>query len=284
MCPGVSSSTGSIPTSRAPLERNRSRIFNMPLPFGLRSVATRLILPIPVHIASGPNAGLRWSLASGRYRRGTIEAHRMAVVEALVESGDCFWDVGAHHGYIALLASRCVGADGIVYAFEPSEYNLAFLQKHLAWNRCANVEVVPSAISDREGIANFAERGSSRSFHIGNGTGAVEVSSLPALLDRGFRPPDVLKLDVEGHEGSILEAAAHRLPATCRILVSIHSRPNYDTVSAALTDQGFTVIESPGTLRLRDSHPGDWPDDPDLLAIGPRCQDLAQVVRLFQQS
>lgn len=249
----------------------------MQLPFRLRAVAARLIRPISVGIASGPNAGQRWSLgAAGRHRKGTFEARRMEVVQALAQSGDCFWDVGAHHGYVTLLASRCVGTAGVVYAFEPSLYNLAFLRTHVAWNRLANVQVMPMALSDREGMASFSELGSSQTFHIGAGERTVEVSSLPALLDQGFRTPDVLKLDAEGAEGAVLAACAHRLPPRCRVLASIHSLSNYQTVSTALSSHQFTLIESPGVARLRQSEPGEWPDDPDVLALGPECQDLAE--------
>ena len=206
----------------------------------------------------------------------------MEIIKALARPGTCFWDVGAHHGYVTVLASRCVGTTGVVYAFEPSPYNLAFLRAHIAWNRRANVQVVPMALTDREGMARFTERGSSQTFRLGTGGRTVEVSSLPTLLDQGFRPPDVLKLDVEGSEGAILAACAHRLPQQCCVLVSIHSLSNYDTVSTALRDRGFTLLESPGVVQLRQSTPGEWPDDPDLLAIGPGCRHLADLVQSLE--
>ena len=240
------------------------------LPLSIRMLGTRLARPISVKIAAGPNAGERWSLAvSGRHRKGTWEPARVAVLEALVRPGDCVWDVGAHHGYVALLASRLAGDAGRVYAFEPSPYNLAFLRTHLRWSGRTNVTVVPRALSDRDGEARFVEGGSSQTFRIGDAGRAVEAVSIATLLADGVRPPDVLKLDTEGSEGRILAAGADRLPPTCRALVSIHSRSNHAAATAALRAAGFALVESPTIAALLARDLEAWPKDPDVLALGP---------------
>ena len=252
----------------------------MKLPLGIRAFGTRLVRTISVRIAAGPNAGERWSLAvSGRHRKGAFEAARMEVVEALCRPGDCVWDVGAHHGYVTLLASRLVGPAGLVYAFEPSPYNLTFLRTHLRWSGHANVRVVPRALSDNGGTARLAERGSSQTFHVAETGRTVETTSIAAFLDAGHRPPDVLKLDAEGSEGRILTAGADRLPPRCRALVSIHSRSNYEGVRKALRARGFTLVEPPIVAGLLARGIEPWPTDPDVLALGPECAEDAERFR-----
>jgi FkbM family methyltransferase len=65
--------------------------------------------------------------------------------------GATFVDVGAHHGYYALLAAALVGPGGRVHAIEPSPAALASLRRHLAVNACEpRVAVHALALSDEE--------------------------------------------------------------------------------------------------------------------------------------
>lgn len=95
-------------------------------------------------ILSGPNQSLWWSLAtSRRFLTGRFERTRVDAVADLIRPCECFWDVGAHQGYVALLASRRVTPSGSVYAFEPFPKNLWYLRHHVAWNRLRNITVLP---------------------------------------------------------------------------------------------------------------------------------------------
>lgn len=257
----------------------------MPAPLSLRRLLSSLVLPFRNRIRSGPNQGRWWSLASGRYLKGTMEQARMELLALLLDEGDSFWDVGAHHGYVSLHASRCVGADGFVYAFEPSPYNLRYLRKHLSWNAAANIDLLPIALAGREGTARLGESGSSRSFSLGARGVVVDTACVPSLLrEGGLRPSDVLKVDVEGAEGDVLESAAPHLHPSSVALVAIHSMDNYRRVKRALEAEGFTVLDSAGTRRLRDVDSGDWTDDPDVLAFGPEAEAPgAEVLELLEQ-
>ena len=83
----------------------------MQLPRIVKELTTPLVGRVPVSIAGGPNRGMKWSLASSGngFRRGTREPERMAFLAALIHPGDVVWDVGAHYGYVALLAARRAG-------------------------------------------------------------------------------------------------------------------------------------------------------------------------------
>lgn len=252
----------------------------MRVPVGLRRLLASLVLPVRKRIRAGPNRGCWWSLASGRYLGGTIEQVRMDLLGHLLGTGDSFWDVGAHHGYVSLHASRCVGVEGVVYAFEPSPYNLTYLRKHLAWNARDNIHLYPLALAGREGSAMLGESGSSRSFSLGAQGVAVETASVPTLLhSRGLRRPHVLKVDVEGAEGEVVEAAAGHLHPASVALVAIHSMDNYSRVRCALEAEGFTVLDSAGTRRLKNVERGRWSEDPDVLAFGPDAEAPGEDVR-----
>ncbi|NNF12774.1 MAG: FkbM family methyltransferase [Gemmatimonadetes bacterium] len=246
----------------------------MPVPLELRRRLAPLVLPVRVRIRSGPNEGCWWSLASGRYLKGNIEQARMRLLEHLLHEGDACWDVGAHHGYVALHASRCVGSTGTVHAFEPSPYNLIYLRKHLDWNARDNVHLMPLAVSAEDGTARLEESGSSRAFTLAASGVEVETASVPSLLGaRELPSPDVLKVDVEGAEADVVEAAAHHLGSACVALVAIHSMANYTRVTAAFREAGFTVHDSAGTRRLREVETREWGEDPDVLAVGPDAEE-----------
>ncbi len=122
----------------------------------ISDIVTSIIRNIRVPITAGPNQGLRWSIAMGnRYRRGTFEAERVNAIASMIELGDCFWDIGAHRGYITSVAARRIGLNGDVYAFEPSPENLWYLNRHISWNRLQNARIVPAAISNFDGQARF---------------------------------------------------------------------------------------------------------------------------------
>lgn len=134
---------------------------------------------------------------------GLLEARPDAVV----------WDVGANVGAIALpLARRFPKAT--FYAFEPSRIVAARLLANLALNAdlAGRVRVVPVALSNRDGVASF--RHAHDPYNLGTGTlmdGAdatesVETARGDTLIDTGRCPaPDILKIDVEGYEGEVVE-------------------------------------------------------------------------------
>lgn len=244
----------------------------MRLPGFVRRAAGALIGKARVRIRAGPNRGRWWSLASaGRgAAAGSFEARRVDGLLRLLRMGDVVWDIGAHKGYVALAASRAVGRDGRVYAIEPAPDNLRFLQRHVAWNDAANIEVVATAVSDRDGRAQFGGSGSSITYRLDHGDDEVEVRTLPTLLADGLMRPTVLKIDVEGSEGAVLRGAGAALAEIDLVLVAVHTRDMYDECSSLLAEHGFTVHRSAAMQRMMDRLPDGWSADPDLLGVAPR--------------
>lgn len=233
-------------------------------------------------VKAGPNEGLKWSLTTtGRgYGDGTFELGKMNLLCGLVKPGECFWDIGAHKGYVSLLASRLVGSKGQVYSFEPSAENLGFLRRHLKWNRAANVTVFPFAVADADGKETFGG-GSSLSLKLGQGTETVDVRTIESLLRDGLRQPTVVKIDVEGAESRVLKGAGDSLYAPDRaILVATHSRDNFDECQAILRNAGYRVVESGEVEDLRQR---SWTGrgDPDILAIGPERSISEDILEAF---
>ncbi len=63
--------------------------------------------------------------------------------------GDIYVDVGANIGLFTLIAARCIGPEGRVYAFEPSSRTYERLLENVALNKFDNVSTHKVALSDR---------------------------------------------------------------------------------------------------------------------------------------
>jgi FkbM family methyltransferase len=242
------------------------------VPRFLRRIADPITERIPLPIAGGVNRGLRWSLASSGhgYGSGRRAAKQMQVIAALIRPGDVVWDVGAHHGYVTLCAATRAGAGGSVHAFEPSASNRIRLQRHVQWNRLANVRVHPYALSDSDGEATFGGAGSSKTFALGGGSERVQVRRATSLLDGGtLEIPTFVKVDVEGAEASFLRGAIERFRPDTRFLIAMHSAQAYRDCVAVLEPLGYTIIPSRGASSGLANPSKPWPSDPDVYCAGP---------------
>lgn len=128
---------------------------------------------------------------------------------SLLRRGDRFIDVGANLGFLTLTASRAVGPEGKVLAFEPNKNLADRLNRTLLSNRIHNVIVYQHALGDIEGEATLdlnTHSGTGSLRHIvANGMkvdvfcGDRFISEIP---DDGYV---FAKLDVEGYELRVLK-------------------------------------------------------------------------------
>lgn len=169
-----------------------------------------LLSPIMLRIRSGPLEGKKWKASSGiRFIKGTYEPKNVEAIQKTVRKDDVAYDVGAHVGYFSVLMGDIVGEDGKVIAFEPRGLNLAYLQKHVAVNKCENIEIVSKAVGDHTGHAKLETRtGSGTGYISETGDEDVEITSIDQLVESGaLPPPTFLKIDVEGGEMAVLRGA-----------------------------------------------------------------------------
>ncbi|HTR48037.1 MAG TPA: FkbM family methyltransferase [Verrucomicrobiae bacterium] len=141
---------------------------------------------------------------------GRWEEMETRLFSSLVKDGMTVVDIGANVGYYTLLAAKLVGPRGTVYAFEPSPANFALLSKNVEANGYRNVVLVPKAVSENTGVAELhIDRASSGGHSLGGFRGGVDSVAVETIsLDDYFRGAnqiiDVLKMDAEGAEPSIL--------------------------------------------------------------------------------
>jgi len=161
---------------------------------------------------------------------GTYPEHpELRMLSRLVQPGMTVLDVGANQGIYTIVAAKVTGAQGHVYAFEPSPSELAKLRWNLRLNHLGNVTVVESAVSSFSGQTAFCAaepmRGGfsglhppSERLHVLFREITVPVTTLDEFVrDRGIAAVDFLKVDVEGAELELIEGA--------RALLSGEHRP-----------------------------------------------------------
>lgn len=120
-------------------------------------------------------------------------------------------DVGANLGYYSLLASRLVGPSGSVIALEPNSENCRLFLSSLRMGDVGNVRLLPVAADGETGWAYY-------STHVGSNGGLVDDRDLlanPGVVVPTFRlddlvdaPVGLLKMDVEGAEGRVVQGAS----------------------------------------------------------------------------
>ena len=130
-------------------------------------------------------------------------------------------DIGAHHGYYTLLASKLAGSRGKVFSFEPSPRERRRLLLHKRLNRCGNVSVQALALGDQERESELHVAEDAQSGHnslmppaVTSETSRVRVRV--ARLDNWLQDQDIdhvdfIKMDVEGGELAVLHGATRLL-------------------------------------------------------------------------
>ena len=194
----------------------------------------------------GPLRGMRWMAHSAGMgcMAGIYEKKPRHIFKNLIKKGDIVFDIGAHVGFYTLLASKHVGNKGRVFSFEPLPRNISFLKRHVALNNLKNVEIMETALSDKEGKFFFDTSIDSFQGRI-SAKGDIKVNSttLDRLVNNGnILPPDLLKIDVEGEEYNLLQGGEKILVKyKPKIILSIHSHELRDKCLFFLKELGYGI-------------------------------------------
>ncbi len=190
---------------------------------------------------------------------GTFDLFLYTALKAACDlKGAICWDVGAHVGYHSL-GFAAQGAE--VLAFEPNRANAERLLAHVEKNPMlgAHIRHTAVALSDRDGQMKFVQctdlnTGSSGSHlaealpPLGRGVyTSFEQLEVPALridtlIERGERPPDVIKIDVEGGEFLVLQGGRKLLQEKKPVLlIEVHHICLMLEVQRLLQTIGYTT-------------------------------------------
>jgi FkbM family methyltransferase len=198
---------------------------------------------------------LRYLYRAYRYRY-RVDTAELRFLRASLRPGQVAVDIGCHKGAYTYWMRRRVGTAGKVLAFEPQPRQVAYLRTAFSSLPFENVVLVPVALSDKVGRARLhvptgagmthaasleqvgaASRAEPNPPRLGGSTPAhssvhdVEVTTLDAFFADEPRGPAFLKIDVEGHELSVLRGGRvtlERYRPTLLVECEARHRPDGD--------------------------------------------------------
>ena len=163
------------------------------------------------------------------------------LMKSLIQPGDTVLDIGTHVGYYTLMFAKWVSKTGKVFAFEASGDTYKKLDRNIQLNRFESVVAVNAAASDKDEERDFyifndvdigwnslyphcenAQKEKIRSIDVGR---FVQNVCLP--------PPQLIKIDVEGHEPAVLKSLRSILEVSSDISPHVFVESNELTLSAA---------------------------------------------------
>jgi FkbM family methyltransferase len=157
-------------------------------------------------------------IVSGALALGVYEPDETRFFLSACRPGMTFLDVGANCGYYTALFLTHAGCDNRVIALEPDPQCFEFLQHTVAANRGQNVSCVQVAASNAAGrvplYRNLDNRGDNRLYanDLSTSLCEVETNTVDAILTGlGLQDLNLMKMDVQGYEGRVLEGMRETL-------------------------------------------------------------------------
>jgi FkbM family methyltransferase len=218
-----------------------------------------------------PRSGHRSAISTARYNglRMTLDWHaseHIPLREVLVRGeywptaewfplpGDTVVDVGANAGVFTLAVARLVGSEGRVIAIEPNPVVLGRLTANVKANGFEDrVTILPIAIADHTARGLVVDQnGNSTVARIHVLTGSESISSETvgvrtlddALGDLGIAHVDLLKVDVEGLERSVMEGSERTLAHCNRMVMEIGDMADVPAIQSLCVKAGLAGVTS----------------------------------------
>lgn len=173
-------------------------------------------------------------MCSHIFWRGAYSGEQLRLLERQLARDSTFVDVGANRGEFSI-AAALKAVEGQVVSFEPHPLMYEHLLRNIAINQFANVRALQLGLSDRTDEVPLFEAGGrfvDGSWHAGLGTihqmdaraqnvGIIRLVPFDVIREElGLHRIDVMKIDVEGAELSVLKGAEATIRA-CRPMIMI---------------------------------------------------------------
>jgi FkbM family methyltransferase len=216
---------------------------------------------------------------------GRVPRHRDLGEQALVSwlgrhvaPGSVAYDIGAHHGVYSVLLARAAGPSGHVYCLEPSPLCVQALIRTLLRARARTATILPVAaasaccevgllLSYGNSYLGVTSESPFFTWKLGQPI-TVQGWDLDTLISElDLRPPDLIKIDIEGAEVRAVAGMRQTLEqARPRLVIELHGPDVAADTLAQLTELGYRFrLPEPGSVLFSTSE--ILRDAPDVLQI-----------------
>ena len=155
-------------------------------------------IPLTVYIYD-PVSALWYDHDVDRYEIKFLERYNL-------KEGATVFNIGAHHGVIALILAKIMGKTGLVVAAEMNANHVGAAKINKRNNKASNLRIIHAAASEKRGTVFYsADQILKENVHDRNVTKieSVTVDELTQI----YGQPSVLYIDVEGYEYRVLRGA-----------------------------------------------------------------------------
>lgn len=209
-------------------------------------------------------------LAAGWYDHDWPRPPELAVFTGRsLRPGARLFDLGAHQGVVALMLERAVRPGGAVIAVELNGHNARVAEENIRLNAPADVTVVHAAVTDQPGSAraDFDLNASVDTRSRGTLVRAVTVDELA----REHGTPDLVYVDVEGHECHALRGATETLASRPEWFIEVHAHGPLQAAGGSVAEllsslHGYRLLVMLEGERAFKALPGRLPDERLFLA------------------
>ena len=147
---------------------------------------------------------------------GEREQDHKIILEKVLKKNMKIFDIGANIGFYVLMESKLIGDNGKIVAVEPVPENLELLKKNLELNNNKITKTIQVGLSDQSEekknffLSDHSNLGSliqlNNSINLKNVKKIkIKTLSLKKLISKTF-VPDFIRMDIEGHEVSVLNS------------------------------------------------------------------------------
>jgi FkbM family methyltransferase len=216
------------------------------------------------HWARGTATDVKAQLRQARRPSPPYEPELVGVACRVVGPGAVCVDVGANVGAVSEQLARAVGREGRVIAFEAHPANATALARAMRRKQLPWVAVEPVAVTDGSSGTVMLYSGRSQrgeEWNIGGRTvsgepGIPEVEVASVSLDGYFSAGDrvdLVKIDVEGAEGAVLDGMRELVGRTRPVvIVEFHDDANWARRSI-LVAAGYALFDIAGSRLPNDA-------------------------------
>lgn len=214
---------------------------------------------------------------------GTSDPELQQILQMLVRPGSVVYDVGANVGFLTVVAARLTGPSGRVCAFEPFPANLKCLEHNIQLNAFDHVMAREVALADHDGTAAFLMSSNSTFGSLAGASAKVEnqvgktqvtVCRLDSIVKKdSLQLPNLMKIDVEGAEASVLDGAVETIrKARPILLIELHG--TNAVISEKLSALGYFTAVVGGARSILEAH---W--NAQVVAFPAPCPEMERIQR-----
>lgn len=185
------------------------------------------------------------------YAQGLYETRIQRTLAEQLRAGGTFYDVGAHIGFMSMVAARLVGESGAVFTFEADPENAERIKQHAIRNGFEQISVFPRAVWSQSGTLRFQRSNKLSGHNQGAVVGAAGETSGPGMIEvnalsldqfgESHKSPTLVKIDVEGGEVEVLRGAEHLL-STARptLICEVHNQRAKEFIEPYLAERRYS--------------------------------------------